>query len=30
MSLDWVPRDNEIKNHMLFKGEYWGTEPGSG
>jgi 6-oxo-cyclohex-1-ene-carbonyl-CoA hydrolase len=27
MSLDWVPRDNEIKNHILFKGEYWGTEP---
>ncbi len=27
MSLDWVPRNNEIKNHILFKGEYWGTEP---
>jgi 6-oxo-cyclohex-1-ene-carbonyl-CoA hydrolase len=26
MSLDWVPRDNEIKNHILFRGEYWGTE----
>jgi len=27
MSLDWVPRDNETKNHILFKGEHWGTEP---
>lgn len=27
MSLDWLPRDNEIKDHRLFKGEeYWGTE----
>jgi len=26
MSLDWLPRDNEIKNHALFKGEhYWGS-----
>ncbi len=27
MSLDWLPRDNEMKDHGLFKGEYWGTEP---
>jgi 6-oxo-cyclohex-1-ene-carbonyl-CoA hydrolase len=28
MSLDWLPRENEIKNHELFKGEdYFGTEP---
>ncbi len=26
MSLDWVPRDNETKDHILIKGEYWGTE----
>jgi 6-oxocyclohex-1-ene-carbonyl-CoA hydrolase len=27
MSLDWLPRDNELKDHALFKGEhYWGTE----
>lgn len=26
--LDWLPRDNKIKDHKLFKGEeYWGTEP---
>jgi 6-oxo-cyclohex-1-ene-carbonyl-CoA hydrolase len=28
MSLDWLPRENEIKNHELFKGkDYFGTEP---
>jgi 6-oxo-cyclohex-1-ene-carbonyl-CoA hydrolase len=28
MSLDWLPRENEIKKHELFKGEdYFGTEP---
>ena len=28
MSLDWLPRENKIKNHELFKGEdYFGTEP---
>ncbi len=27
MSLDWLPRDNKLKDHSLFKGEYWGTEP---
>jgi 6-oxocyclohex-1-ene-carbonyl-CoA hydrolase len=27
MSLDWLPRDNEVKDHRLFKGDaYWGTE----
>ena len=26
MGLEWLPRDNEKKNHILFKGEYWGTE----
>ncbi len=28
MSLDWLPRENEKKNHELFKGkDYFGTEP---
>ena len=27
MSLDWLPRDNEIKDHGLIGGEHWGTEP---
>ncbi len=27
MGLEWLPRDNELKDHSLFKGEYWGTEP---
>ena len=28
MSLDWLPREDEVKNHELFKGEdYFGTEP---
>lgn len=26
MSLDWLPRDNGIKNHALFGTEHWGTE----
>ena len=26
MSLDWLPRDDEIKNHALFGTEHWGTE----
>ncbi len=28
-NLDWLPRDNEIKNHELFGDEYFGTEPPS-
>ncbi|HUU03251.1 MAG TPA: 6-oxocyclohex-1-ene-1-carbonyl-CoA hydratase [Myxococcota bacterium] len=27
MALDWLTRDDELKDHGLFKGEYWGTEP---
>ncbi len=27
MALDWLPRDNELKDHGLFRGEHWGTEP---
>lgn len=28
MSLDWLPREDEKKNHELFKGkDYFGTEP---
>jgi 6-oxo-cyclohex-1-ene-carbonyl-CoA hydrolase len=27
--LDWLPRDNELKNHELFGHEYFGTEPPS-
>lgn len=27
MSLDWLPRDNEIKNHDLWKDEHFGAEP---
>jgi 6-oxo-cyclohex-1-ene-carbonyl-CoA hydrolase len=28
MGIEWLPRDNEIKDHALFKGEdYFGTEP---
>ena len=27
--LDWLPRDNEIKDHELFGKEYFGTEPPS-
>jgi len=26
MTLEWLPRDNEIKNHALFGEEHWGTE----
>ncbi|MCL5942256.1 MAG: 6-oxocyclohex-1-ene-1-carbonyl-CoA hydratase [Actinobacteria bacterium] len=26
MSLDWLPRDNELKNHALHGPEHWGTE----
>jgi 6-oxo-cyclohex-1-ene-carbonyl-CoA hydrolase len=26
MSVDWLPRDNTLKNHGLIGGEYWGTE----
>jgi len=26
MSTDWLPRDNEMKNHSLFSEEYWGKE----
>ena len=26
MSLDWLPRDNHMKNHALFGSEHWGTE----
>ncbi|MFH1842523.1 MAG: 6-oxocyclohex-1-ene-1-carbonyl-CoA hydratase [bacterium] len=27
MALDWLPRDDEIKNHALFGTEHWGSEP---
>ncbi len=27
MALDWLTRDDELKDHGLFKGEYWGKEP---
>jgi 6-oxo-cyclohex-1-ene-carbonyl-CoA hydrolase len=27
MALDWLPRDDAIKNHALFGPEHWGTEP---
>ncbi len=26
MSLDWMPRDNEPKNHMLHTDAHWGTD----
>ncbi len=26
MSLEWLPRDDELKNHALFGSEHWGTE----
>jgi len=26
MSLNWLPRDNELKNHALIGSEHWGTE----
>jgi 6-oxo-cyclohex-1-ene-carbonyl-CoA hydrolase len=27
MALEWLPRDNEIKDHSLIGSEHWGTEP---
>jgi 6-oxo-cyclohex-1-ene-carbonyl-CoA hydrolase len=27
MAMDWIPRDDELKNHALFGQEHWGTEP---
>jgi 6-oxo-cyclohex-1-ene-carbonyl-CoA hydrolase len=27
MGIEWLPRDNEMKNHLLFGEEHWGTEP---
>ncbi len=27
MALDWVPRDNVLKNHKVFSDEHFGTEP---
>ncbi|HEY31817.1 MAG TPA: 6-oxocyclohex-1-ene-1-carbonyl-CoA hydratase [Dehalococcoidia bacterium] len=27
MALDWVPRDNELKDHQVFGDEHFGTEP---
>ncbi len=27
MSLDWLPRDTELKDHELFDCQYFGTEP---
>src|SRR5512134_3671205 len=27
MSLEWLPRDNELKNHDLWGNELFGTEP---
>ncbi len=26
MALEWLPRDNEVKDHAIFGSEYWGTE----
>ena len=26
MSLNWLPRDDHLKDHALMKGEHWGTE----
>ena len=26
MALDWMPRDNEMKNHMLHTDAHWGTD----
>jgi len=26
MSLEWIPRDNEVKDHILHKSPYWGSE----
>jgi 6-oxo-cyclohex-1-ene-carbonyl-CoA hydrolase len=27
MSLDWLKKDKEIKNHLLWGEDHWGTEP---
>ena len=27
MSIDWLPRDQEVKDHSLIGSEHWGTEP---
>ncbi|MEW6261450.1 MAG: 6-oxocyclohex-1-ene-1-carbonyl-CoA hydratase [Thermodesulfobacteriota bacterium] len=27
MALEWLPRENEPKNHLLFGNEHYGTEP---
>ncbi len=27
MALDWLPRDNNIKNHAIYGDEHFGTEP---
>ena len=27
MSLDWLPRDSELKNHELWDGQFFGAEP---
>jgi 6-oxo-cyclohex-1-ene-carbonyl-CoA hydrolase len=27
MTLDWLPRDDKLKDHSLFGEEYWGTTP---
>lgn len=27
MSLEWLPKDNKVKDHNLWKDEYFGTEP---
>jgi len=27
MAMDWLPRDNELKNHQLVGDEFFGTEP---
>ncbi len=27
MALDWIPRDNVLKNHQIFGDEHFGTEP---
>lgn len=29
MSLDWLPKDKELKDHALWGKEHWGTEPPS-
>ncbi len=27
MALDWIPRDNKLKDHQIFGDEHFGTEP---